>query len=293
MKKVLLLAFLTGSFAAAFAHKIKIKVSDFQFNAKTVNAVVGDTIIWVWVIGTHTTTSTSIPAGAAVWNKPIDATHKRFNYVLKVAGTYNYRCNFHFSIGMTGKLIVSRALTAGLNSFAVTDDNDAKALLNWKTESSKEIEYFSVQRSTDGDNFKEIARVHPDMLNQYRFTDNNNVTDKYVYYQLEMVDIKGNRQLSEIQMFTQNVKTTKLITSLSPNPVSRLGHLMLQFNADKDGTMLVQLYNETGTLINQAEMTAGKGLNNGHFHLGDIIPGTYYIVCTLGTVKEKHTIIIK
>ncbi len=292
MKKILLLTLLTGSFTIAFAHKIKIKVSNFQFNPKTVNAVVGDTIIWIWVNGSHTTTSTSVPTGAVTWNKPIDASHLRFKYILKKAGTYRYHCTIHPTL-MIGTIKVTTALATGLNSFAVETDNDAKALLNWKTESSKDVAYFSVQRSTDGETFTEVARVHPDALNQYRFTDNNSVPDKYIYYQLEMVDIKGNRQLSPIQMFTQNAKTAKLITSLSPNPINRPGHLMLQFNADKEGTMLVQLYNQSGSFIKQVEMSASKGLNNGHLHLGDMTPGTYYIVCTLGAIKEKHTIIMK
>jgi hypothetical protein len=36
-------------------------------------------------------------------------------------------------------------------------------------------------------------------------------------------------------------------------------------------------------------------LNSGHFHLGDLnlAPGSYYIVCTLGTQQEKHAIVIK
>jgi len=292
MKRVFLLLALISSFTVAFGKKITVNVSDFQFKAKTVNAVVGDVIMWVWVNGKHTTTSVTIPAAAAKWNKPIDATHLRFSYTLKVAGTYKYQCNFHFSIGMVGKIVVSKSLSPGLTSFAVSDD-DASAVLNWKTQSSKDLAYFSVQRSADGDNFKEIARIRPDMLNQYKFIDNNKASDKYVYYQIEMVDTKGNHELSEIQMFTQNVRAAKLITSLSPNPISRPGHLMLQFNADSDGAMLVQLYNQTGVFIAQTEMTAAKGLNNGHFHLGDLAPGTYYIVCTLGASKEKHTLIVR
>jgi len=57
--------------------------------------------------------------------------------------------------------------------------------------------------------------------------------------------------------------------------------------------MLVQLYNQNGSFIKKAEMSASKGLNNGHLHLEDMTPGTYYIVCTLGTIKGKHTIIMK
>ncbi len=57
--------------------------------------------------------------------------------------------------------------------------------------------------------------------------------------------------------------------------------------------MLVQLYNQNGSFIKRVEMSASKGLNNGHLHLEDMTPGTYYIVCALGTIKGKHTIIMK
>jgi len=293
MKRIILFAAsITGIMNAAFATVHKIKVSDFQFSPKTVNAVVGDKIEWVWVSGRHTTTSTNIPANATPWDKNINKNHQTFTYTVRKAGTYQYQCTFHFQLGMVGTIKVTRALDAGLNSFDV-DDNTANAILNWKTTSSKNVAYFSVQKSTDGDNFHEIAKVNPDLSNQYKFADNTNTSSKYVYYQLEMVDINGEHQLSEIKLHIQKVIAPKLIINLSPNPVSMGGHLMFQFNADKEGTMLVQLYNQSGSFIKQTEMTAVKGINSGHFHLGDLMPGTYYIVCSLGDIKEKHSIIVK
>ena len=68
---------------------------------------------------------------------------------------------------------------------------------------------------------------------------------------------------------------------------------MLQFNADTEGSMLVRLYDANGLLVKQTEMTAVKGLNNGHFHLGTLTSGTYYLECTLGTVTEKYTVMYK
>lgn len=291
MKKLLLLACLTGTVLLASANVIKIKVVDFQFKAKTVNAVVGDTIQWIWKEGIHTTTSLSIPTGAKSWDKPIDSAHRKFTYILKVAGTYKYKCTFHASLGMKGTINVTAALAPGLQDVAV-NDNGGNALISWETASSADVAYFSVQRSTDGDNFTEIARIRPDVANRYQATDNGKLTAAFVYYQVEMVDTKGNHQLSDIKMFTRKA-TASLITSISPNPVSNPGHLMLQFNADKDGTLLVQLYNQAGGFVTQTQMTAYRGLNNGHFHLGDLTPGTYYLVCSLNGVQEKHTIIVK
>jgi plastocyanin len=110
MKKILLLtALLISSVSAASAADHRVRVSDFRFGPRTVNAVVGDTMSWVWQNGMHTTTSVSIPAGARPWNAPIDVSHTRFRIRLTVAGTYSYQCNFHFAQGMTGRILVSAA----------------------------------------------------------------------------------------------------------------------------------------------------------------------------------------
>jgi len=109
MKKILLLtmALAICSVSAASAAKIRVRVQNFTFQPDTINAHVGDMIIWRFVNGMHTTSSTSVPAGAQTWNAPIDSTHTQFRYRLQVAGTYQYQCNFHFAQGMVGTIVVS------------------------------------------------------------------------------------------------------------------------------------------------------------------------------------------
>jgi plastocyanin len=289
MKKTLLLLAAVLSLSICFAKRHNIKVSDFQFSPATTNAQVGDTIFFIWVNGAHTTTSLTIPKNAKPWDTAMDATHKKFRYIVKKTGTYNFECTIHTF--MTGKIKVTLpAFGADLSDVDISAEN-SNAVLNWQTSNSSDIAYFSVQRSTDGNNFTEIARVQPSASNVYKYKDETPLTDKYVYYQVELADKEGNTQLSDIAMFTNPNNTAKLITSISPNPVSSPGHLMLQFNADADGKMKVQLYTQSGKLVTETEMTAVKGLNNGHMHLGDLTPGTYYIVFTLGNKIEKHIIV--
>ena len=109
MKKILLLtvALAICSVSAASAARIRVRVQNFTFQPATINAHVGDIIIWRFVNGMHTTTSTSVPAGAQTWNSPIDSTHTQFRYALRVAGTYQYQCNFHVAQGMVGTIVVS------------------------------------------------------------------------------------------------------------------------------------------------------------------------------------------
>ena len=111
MKKILLLvvAVAVCGASAASAAQIRVRVSNFTFQPATINAHVGDTIVWRFVNGMHTTTSTSVPAGAQTWNAPIDSAHTQFRYRVRVAGTYQYQCNFHFAQGMVGTIVVSAA----------------------------------------------------------------------------------------------------------------------------------------------------------------------------------------
>ena len=290
MKKTVLIVTVLLTVTTGFSQtKHKIQVSEFQFTPATVNAVVGDVIIFVWVNGTHTTKSTSVPVGAKPWgDTAVDIYHPKFRYKIKVAGTYEYECGLHSF--MKGTIIVSNPLDAKVNTFTV-NRQEAKAVLNWSANKSTNISYFSVQRSYDGSTFTEVAKVQPSSSTSYRYIDEDQLTNKYVYYQVQLVDKNGNSQLSDIKMLTNPLQSSKLITGISPNPISSPGHLMLQFNADKDGKMLVQLYNSNSELVKQTEMSAIKGVNNGHFHLGDLKPGTYYLVCTLGGIQEKHTIL--
>jgi plastocyanin len=298
MKRILLLsAFVLCSFSSMFAATITVKVKNFAFSPKTVNAVVGDVIMFKWVNGIHNTTSTSVPVGSSSWAALIDSAHKNFSYTITKIGVYSFVCTIH-APGMKGTINVTAALPAGLTDVSAKLSDKAKAVINWKTKTETDIAYYSIQRSTDADNFKEIARVRPSLNSSgsqsHSYVDENaDNAARYVYYQVKMVDAKGNYQLSDIKMIAQPAAINKLIVSLSPNPISKPGHLMVQFNADKEGKMLMQLYNSNGKIVNQMQMTADIGLNNGHFHLGDIPPGNYYVVCTLGNLKEKHAIIVK
>ena len=72
-----------------------VTVQNFSFTPSTFNAVVGDTVEWEWVAGGHTTTSLTIPGGAASWNNSMTSSSTTFKYKITTAGTYNYWCAIH------------------------------------------------------------------------------------------------------------------------------------------------------------------------------------------------------
>ncbi len=55
-------------------------------------ANVGDTVRWIGDFTVHPLSSTTIPPGASSWHND---TGTSFDYVIPVAGTYNYQCDVH------------------------------------------------------------------------------------------------------------------------------------------------------------------------------------------------------
>lgn len=92
------------------ATKWIVNVQNFAFNPDNLPAVVlGDTIRWQWISGSHTTTTTApnIPPGASVWNSAINSTVQFFEYVPALTGNYYYWCTPHLGMGMDATFTVS------------------------------------------------------------------------------------------------------------------------------------------------------------------------------------------
>jgi plastocyanin len=98
------------------AAMVMVEVEDFEFNPAVFTVNVGDTIMWFWDSGSHTTTSTTIPAGAASWSQAINQNSPAYTYVVTVAGSYDFVCLPHQSMGMMGHFTAN--VTTGIEELA-------------------------------------------------------------------------------------------------------------------------------------------------------------------------------
>ena len=129
---------------SVFAVTHTVQVGNYYFNPSSLNVEVGDIVKWVWVQGSHTTTSSSIPGGATSWDAPINSGNQTYSYTVTVAGVYNYVCTPHAGMGQTGTFTATApppALTvtpsnqnvsasAGSTSFTVTSNTTWNASSN-------------------------------------------------------------------------------------------------------------------------------------------------------------------
>lgn len=93
--------------SSSFATKHNIAVAEFSFTPSSLTIPLGDTIVFNWVNGTHTATSTSVPPGAAPFDAPISSGSVILTYVPTKVGYYAYICTPHSSMGMTGSFSVT------------------------------------------------------------------------------------------------------------------------------------------------------------------------------------------
>jgi plastocyanin len=293
MKRILLL-FLLSAFLNAGATTYVIRVSNFQFSPSNLNVVEGDVIRWEWASGFHNTASVTIPAAADPWSSPyLTVEGDYFEYTVTVSGYYEYYCEIH-GLLMSGNFTVSRVLPVTMTSFNVNNRNN-RPHLSWMTQMESNSDYFAVHRSYDGNIFTEIGKVpaagSSSTVKNYSFTDANLKSNaKYVYYEIAITDKDGKVQLSPIKLFKNNETSKKLITSLSPNPVSKAGHLMVQFNADAIGIMQARITDISGKIVMAYDLSASVGVNNGHIHIADLVSGNYFIQFNLNGIIETYKI---
>lgn len=293
MKKVLLPLF-CFFYLQTQATMWNVTVQNFQFSPSNLNVKVGDVIHWDWASGIHTTTALTFPSGAVSWDAPITSGNRTFDYTVTTTGSYTYQCDIHGSI-MQGAFTATAVTPVTLSAFDITSSN-GKASLNWTTLTELNADHFSVRKSLDGSDFKEIAQIpaagNSSLQRDYSFVDDKiSSSIRYAYYVLAMVDKDGRTELSPIKIFKNKTAAAKLIISLSPNPIRGMGHLMLKFNADKAGTMTAKLIDAQGKLVLQTDLSAVTGVNNGHIHLGDISKGAYTFQFTLDGISESYRII--
>ena len=76
----------------------------FDPSSQTIN--VGDTVMWTWGQGTHSTTSGVLCLADDTWNSQLQSSPNTFSVTFGSPGTFSYFCILHCGLGMTGEIVV-------------------------------------------------------------------------------------------------------------------------------------------------------------------------------------------
>ncbi len=169
-------------------------------------------------------------------------------------------------------------LPVDLISFNGALQNDLSALLKWKTANEINTAGFNVERSIDGNNFKQIAFLKATgskSLFDYNYIDKEAVDQQstVLYYRLQILNNDGSFKYSNNVTITLPV--TKAIINIAPNPVLNdvRGTIVSPFTTN----VTLRIFDNTGRLMLQTNTFVKKGTNNFTQNINHLATGAYYL----------------
>lgn len=150
-------------------------------------------------------------------------------------------------------------------------------LCKWVTASEINNDYFEIERSSNGEDFKTIGKVDgfgagtSTTTREYKFLDSDMCTGKQ-YYRLRQVDIDG--QFSYSDVIVINCKRTRDDIRLYPNPAT--SSISLTF-FEQSGSLSIQFVDFTGRVVKEELVILNEGYNTVSMDISGLSKGIYYV----------------
>ncbi len=163
------------------------------------------------------------------------------------------------------------------------------SLVQWQVANEINNAYFSVERSTDGTNFKAIGQVAGrgtvSSQQSYQFTDDNPAKGLN-YYRLKQVDIDGNFTYSNI--VPVNFENTNGVFKIFPNPAADIVRLTLPVSAT---TSFINVFDLSGKKVLAKQI--GSNTSDESLDVRTLSAGVYQVTLLQGTQKQTLQLIKK
>ena len=149
-----------------------------------------------------------------------------------------------------------------LHNFTLTVTlKESTVFLKWVAENEMNTEKFVIQRSTDGNSFKNTGELPPtgpiNILTEYNSSDDiQGVIGNVAYYRIKAEDNRGNFAYSNVVP----VRLSKADGfSFWPNPFTT--SLNLSYNANLSASIRVEMYDNGGRRVIQQQFNVNRGMN--------------------------------
>lgn len=150
-------------------------------------------------------------------------------------------------------------------------------VLDWTSLEEINIDYFELQKSSDGINFKTIDRIQAKGENlsetNYQSKDENPF-DGNNFYRLKIVEKDGLFEYSKII----NIKLLNEFKFLKVYPIPFENHLNLEFSSAFSEKINLSIYNELGQIVLLRKIDVNVGLNQLEIDLSDFSSGVYQVL---------------
>lgn len=259
--------------------KIRLYFSAAEYNALHADGLSGvNAITDVKILKNEDVCSATIQSGTTVVTPTFSEAHGANGYMLQ--GNITNFSSFYFA---SANIPLPLNLLSFKGSF-----KDNATLLEWETTNEVNTSQFIVERSADGQNFKDIGTVAAKNVsgdNNYTFTDNDAIHQpvSILYYRLKMTDRDGSFTYSNVVTIVLPVITGKL--TVSPNPAS--DHVMVSIATTSDAKIRWSITDNTGRVMIQNTTQLKKGNNIFSVNTSRLSNGIYYLSLIGGGLDQK------
>ena len=179
-------------------------------------------------------------------------------------------------------------LPVELISFSATPKEKSgryAVILNWRTATEINNDYFTIERSSNGREFEEIAKINAagnsSDINNYIAVDEDPY-EGVSYYRLKQTDFDWKYEYFDL--VTVNISN---VTDLKvyPNPVN--SEMTISMRSKIDNSLVkLNIYNTQGELILQQEKFLIEGMNTVEINMADYAQGLYFVSLEHNGKKE-------
>jgi hypothetical protein len=163
--------------------------------------------------------------------------------------------------------------------------NGKSILVSWATASETNNSHFTLQRSDDGINFRDIAVIpganNSSQLNSYSFIDNE-PANGYVYYRLRQTDFNGQSATTSLIAQESCGAADETVNAFGSN-----GQIVVDVFTPTDNAYAISVFDVQGNLVHTEQMPANEGSNRRTL-LFNAATGVYLLRVT-GTSGTDYT----
>lgn len=292
---MLMMTFILGSSAIMLQAQVShnVTVANNTFAPQTLEINVGDTVVWTNIQGDHNVNGTqgTYPDNPVSFGNDVGSGWT-YNFVFNEPGTYDYQCDPHVSMGMTGKVIVKEE-DSGINQISVTlsltgmTPHDGQMLIVYlvNTDDDSYADTITIDEITEAD-FDVESEVDSGVSYRIDFFADHNGNGTYDAPPTDhawRIDL-GVVNADTVVTFAHNTDFTNIFETptgishqtytdliLFPNPAGEFVRI-----SGKDlpqGNLDVQIMNVTGqimrstTISDDNKLISLKGLSNGAYFM--------------------------
>jgi hypothetical protein len=147
--------------------------------------------------------------------------------------------------------------------------------LYWQSGEEQNLKTFIVERSSDAENFTEIARVTPNNRpSKYTYDDVTFIPNTINYYRITSLENDGTRSGTNIVILGASIGEVA-VSGIYPNPVQ--SDFVLSVDARKGSELQIKIYDLVGKQVKSFTRSSAIGIQQMNFNVSELPAGSYMV----------------